>query len=51
MARTMVDYKGSLDESEELYGVGNSFDLAVTLGSLKEDIRSCKKNNDIIIQT
>ena len=28
------------------YGVGNSSDLAVTLRSLKEEIRSCKEDND-----
>jgi len=46
----MVDYKDSPYESEEKYGVGNSYDLEVTLSSiLKEEIRSCKEDNDIII--
>jgi len=45
----MVDYKDSPYESKEQYGVGNSYDLAVTLRSLKEEIRSCKEDNDIIM--
>ena len=45
----MVDYKYTTYESEEKYGVGNSSDLAVTLRSLKEDIRSCKADNDQVI--
>ena len=45
----MVDYKDSSYESEEKYGVHNSFNLADTLRSLKEEIRSCKKNNDRIM--
>jgi len=46
----MVDYKDSPYESEEKYGFGNSSNLGVTLRSLKEEIRSCKENNDRIIQ-
>jgi len=49
MARKMVDYKDSPYESREQYGVGNSFDLEDTLRSLKEKIRSCKVESDIII--
>ena len=50
MASKIVDYKDSPYESEEQYGVGNSSDLTITLGSLKEEIRSCKVDNDIIIE-
>jgi len=50
MASKMVDYKDSPYESKDLYGVGNSFGLAVTLRSLKEEIRSCKAYNDITLQ-
>ena len=46
----MVDYKDPPYEFEEQYGVGNSSDLADTLRSLKEEIRSCKANNDRIMQ-
>jgi len=46
----MVDYKDSPCESKEWYGVWNSSDLAVTLRNLKEEIRSCKADNDIIMQ-
>jgi len=46
----MVDYKDSPYESNEQYGVGNYSDLADTLRSLKEEIRSCKENNERIIQ-
>lgn len=46
----MVDYKDSPYESEDQYGVGNSFDLVDTLRSLKEETMSCKADNDIIIQ-
>ena len=49
MASKMVDYKYSPYESEEQYSVGNSSDLAVTLRSLKEEIRSCKADDDQII--
>ena len=51
MDSKMVNYRDSPYESEEQYGVGNSLDLAVTLRSLKEDIRSCKADNERIIQT
>jgi len=37
MDSNTVDYKDSPYESEENYGVGNSFDLAVILRILKED--------------
>jgi len=36
MDRKMVDKKDSPYEPEEQYGVGNSFDLVVTLRRLKE---------------
>jgi len=49
MARKMVDYKDSPYKLEEKYGVGNSSNLIVTLRSLKEEIRSCKADNDKII--
>lgn len=49
MASKMVDYRDSPYESEEQYGVGNSSNLAMTLRSLKEEIRSCKVDNDIIM--
>ena len=49
MASKMSDHKDSPYESEEQYGVGNSSDLAVMLRSLKEEIRICKVDNDIII--
>ena len=45
----MVDYKYSPYELEEQYGDGNSFDLADTFRSLREDIRSCKAYNDRIM--
>lgn len=50
MARKMVEYKDSHYESEQQHCVGNSSDLAVTLRNLKEDKRSCKADNDQIIQ-
>lgn len=52
MTKKMVDY-GSRDSpygSDEQRGVGNSSDLADTLKSLKAKIRSCKENNNRIIQ-
>lgn len=51
MASKMVDYRDSPYESEEQYGIGNSSNLAVTLRILKGDIRSCKEDNDRIIQS
>jgi len=36
--------------SDDERGVGNTFDLANTLRILKVEIRSCKADNDIIIQ-
>ena len=50
MASKMVDYKDSPYESKEQYGVGNSSNLTITVGSLKEKIRSCKADNDRIIE-
>ena len=44
----MVDYKDSPYELDEYHG-GHSLDLADMLRSLKEEIRSCKENNDKII--
>ena len=49
MASKMVDYKDSPYESEEKYGGGSPFYLAITLRSLKEEIRSCKVDNDKIM--
>lgn len=51
MARTMVDYRDSPYKSEEQYGIVNSYNLGVTLRSLKEEIRSCKAANDKILQS
>jgi len=51
MARKMVDYRDSPYESEEQYGVGKSADLEVTLRILKEEIMSCKVDNDRIMQS
>jgi len=51
MANKMVDYKDSPYEYKEQYGVGNSSDLAVTLRILKEEINSCKEDNEKIIQS
>ena len=50
MDNQMVDYKDSPYESDEHHGVGNSSDLEDTLRSLKEEIRSCKVDNDKIIR-
>ena len=50
MVSQMVDYEESPYESEEKYDVGNPSDFAFTLRSLKEEIRSCKADNDIIIK-
>ena len=46
----MVYYKDSPCESDEQYSVGNSSDLADRLRSLKEERRSCKVDNDKIMQ-
>jgi len=51
MASKMVDYKDSPYDFKEQYGVGNSCNLEVTLRILKEEIKSCKVDNDWIIQT
>ena len=50
MASKMVDYIDSPYESKENYGVGNSSNLEDTLRRLKKEIRSCKTDNDIIMQ-
>lgn len=49
MASNIVDYKDSPFEFEEKYGVGNSSDLEITLRRSKEEIRSCKEDNNIIM--
>ena len=49
MASKMVDYKDSPYESKERHVVGNSSNFAVMLRSLKEEIRSCKADNDKIM--
>jgi len=49
MDRKVVDYVESPHASDEQRGVGHTSDLANTLRSLKEDIRSCKANNDQVI--
>lgn len=50
MTRKMVDYRYSPYESDEQRGVGHSSKLEETLRNLKEEIRNCKADNDIIIQ-
>ena len=50
MDSKMVDYIDSPYKSEQ-YGVGNSFDLEVTLRGLKEEIKICKVDNDKITQS
>ena len=49
MNSIMVDYRDSPYESYEQHGIGKSPDLADTLRSLKEEIRSCNANNDRLI--
>ena len=49
MTSKMVDYKYSPYESDEQRGVGHSSDLEYTLRRLKEEIRSCKVDNDKIM--
>ena len=51
MTRKMVDYsfQDSPYGSDEQRGVGHSFDFEDTLRSLKEEIRSCKEDNDKIV--
>ena len=51
MTRKMVDYnsRDSPYGSDEKCGVRNSSNLADTLRSLKEELRSCKEDNDIIM--
>jgi len=50
MIGKMVDYRDSPYESDKQRSVGRSSDLANTLRSLKEEIRSCKADNDKIMQ-
>ena len=50
MASKVVDYIESPYESNGQRGVGHSSDLADTLRSLKEGIRSCKVDNGKIMQ-
>lgn len=52
MTSNMVDYSSqdSPYGSDEKHIVGNSSNLAETLRSLKEKIRICKADSDIIIQ-
>ena len=50
MNRKMVDYIDSLYESYEQHGVGHSYELADTMIILKEEIRSCKEDNEKIMQ-
>ena len=50
MASKVVDYIESPYVSDGQRGVGNSSDLADTLRSLKEEMRSCKVDNDKIMQ-
>jgi len=51
MASKVVDYIESPNASDEQHGVGHTSDLGDTLRSFKEEIRSCKEDNDRIIQT
>lgn len=53
MTSKMVDYSSRYSPygSNEQHGVENSYDLADTLRILKEKIRSCKEDNDMIIST
>jgi len=46
MANKVVDYVESPYASYGQCGVGHTSDLANTLKSLKEEIRSCKLDND-----
>ena len=50
MASNVVEYVESSYASDEQCGVGHTSDLVDTLKILKEDIRSCKADNDWIIQ-
>ena len=50
MTSKMADYKYYPYESDEQHGVGYSSYFSNTLRSLKEEIRSCKADNDRIIQ-
>jgi len=51
MTSKTVDYSSqdSPYGSDEKCGVGHSFELVNTLRSLKEELRSCKADNDIIM--
>ena len=50
MASKVVDYIKCPYASDDQRGVGHSYDLADTLKILKEEIRSCKEDNDKIMQ-
>lgn len=50
MASKMVDYKDSPYESDEQCGVGDSSYLVDIFISLKEEIESCKVNNEKIME-
>lgn len=50
MDKKVVDYVESPYASEEQRGVGHTSNLANTMRSLKEEIRSCKEDNNQIIQ-
>jgi len=49
MASKVVDYIESPYGLDEQRGVEHSSDLIYTMRSLKEEIRSCKEDNDWII--
>ena len=49
MASKVVDYIEYPYELDGKHGVGNSYDLVDTLRRLKEQIRSCKADNEWII--
>ena len=50
MASKVVEYIEYPYASYGQHGVGQSFDLEDTLRSLKEEISSCKEDNDKIMQ-
>ena len=50
MTSKIVDYKYSPYESNEQRDVGHSSELVDTLRSLMEELRSCKTDNDKIMQ-
>ena len=53
MTSKMVDYssRDSPYRSYEQHGEGYSPDITDTLRNLKSEIRSCKEDNDLIIQS